>query len=132
MGSNCCGRGEHVDEGEAALKLGRAQSDHAAHDNDLEFGALLLDQAHAAELGVGAILSVLAHAAGVDDHDVGCLRPGGGLHAEAREASGQLLAVRNVHLAADGPEEVALDHRCSRVAGGGGGGIRTLDRRFHR
>ena len=110
MGSNCWGRANTSTKGKPLLEVARAEADHAAHDGDLEVGALLLDEAHTSELGVGAVLGVLAHATGVDHDDVGTGGVGDGFHAEARETGGQLLAVRHVHLAADRPEEVTLRH----------------------
>src|SRR3990170_3855266 len=110
--------GEDVDEGVAALELVGLQADHAAHDGDSELLALAAQLLQRAQLADRPLLGVVADRAGVEDDQVGLLRPGRLRPAEATEAGGQLLGVRLVHLAADGPDVVAHTRSSTNKAGG--------------
>jgi hypothetical protein len=115
------GAGPYVDEGEAGSEVVGAGADDAAGDGDAEGGvavAALFDAAEVAEVADGAVLRLLTDDAGVDDGEVGVLRPGGRLPAETGEAGGELVGIGLVHLAALGPDVVA--HReddCSTAVG---------------
>ena len=104
------GSGPDVDVGEAGAEVVRAGADHAAHNGDLEGRltvAFLFHATEAAQVAGGAVLRLLADDAGVDDGEIGVLRPGGLLPAELGEAGGELVGVGHVHLAAFGPDVVS-------------------------
>jgi hypothetical protein len=99
--------GEHIDEGEALLKLLTAQAHHAAHDGDLQLAvAPGLEPSQEAELAHRPVLGLLADATSVEDDEVGLLGSSRFQPAEAVETGGQLGRIGLVHLTANRPDVV--------------------------
>jgi hypothetical protein len=89
-----------------AVLLGQA----SAH-GDLQSGLRVDELLEAPEGPVQALVRVLPDAARVEDHHVGVLHRGGGLHAVRDQEPGQTLGVVLVHLAPEGADEVGPGHR---------------------
>ena len=84
---------------------------HAAGDRDDRVVALFRGQlAQLAQPRVELLLRALADAAGVDDDDVGVGRVVGRLEAGLFEQAGHPLGVVDVHLAAEGLDQVFARH----------------------
>ena len=83
-------------------------ADHAAHERQRSAGPGVAPRLQAAELADGFVLCALAHHAGVQNDDVGIVHVIAPAVGQSLQFSGHMVAVCNVHLAADGPDMIAL------------------------
>ena len=110
--------GAHKDVyiGKAALQRGGLGAYHAAHQRDNRLRVALLEAGYRAEVADHFILGRLADYAGIQNDDIGVLGLGGGFQAQLLQGGGQTLRVRRVHLAADGPDVIAVHSRIRRYS----------------
>ena len=110
--------GAHKDVyiGKAALQRGGLGAYHTAHQRDYRLRVALLDAGYGAEVADHLILGGLPDYAGIQNDDIGVLRLGGGFQPQLLQRGGQTLGVRRVHLAADGPDVIAVHSRIRRYS----------------
>ena len=92
----------------------------APPDRDLQVGTLVLERLQRAQMPVELLVGVLTDAAGVQDDDVGVVDARRRFHPVGREHPRDALRIVLVHLAPEGPDEVATG-----LAGRGGHGAQV-------
>jgi hypothetical protein len=107
QGRGVGGRHKNVHIGEARLQGGRfAHAHHAAHEADDHVRAGILAGLEGGQATHRLVLRLLAHHAGVQHHQVGGFRGGGGHIAGKLNLLGQAARIRLVHLAAGRPNVI--------------------------
>ena len=129
------GSHEEVHVGELVTERIALGAHHAAHEGHDPIRVASLERFQRGDHAHHPVLGALSDDTAIEDDDVGILGTLGALQPQLRQGALQPLRVGDVHLATDGPDEVAAGRRGQFCGGhdtyGGGSGIRTHEGAQH-